>query len=578
MADFAAGLVEDTLRAAPSARKNIWTRSPVNVVPVLDDPEATNPDPSFLATRVSGGATPPTPPQTDRVGVFDERGGPGNTFFERMHVIPRKFELGNVLSTQTVPVEIHNAFRRTPQSWTSFVNNAGDGITLIGQGTLPRTILNQASISNLNLEVSTVGPPTVDTTLDFGFAVPVTLEIPISLRRVILFGVVPPELPYTEQLEFLTDIQVSKDGTEQRMALRQDPRQIFRFRFGVEEGDERTTIENLLFARQGATFGVPVWHESAALTSDIAVGTSVIPVDSTDFADFRDTGFIVIYQDRDNFDVATTTAKTSTSITVDVPTTNAYSAGTTVFPLRLAVMSQTSATQRYPVNLSFMTMEFRVIDNFPGDIQSAAAFNTYDGKVLIDNPNFVQGTTPEQWERRVFDFDPGNGRVFRSTFTPQARHTSQRTFWTSTRQGVWELRQLLHFLHGQQISFFAPIDSNDLTATSPLVSGVNTVEVENTSYSQTVESLSPRRDIRVSFNNGSAPILRRITSAVEVSSAIERLTLDSTWPSNVPLDEIERIEFVEKQRFATDTFSIEYQLGGARAARMSAPVRTVFET
>lgn len=576
MTDFLGQIIDPLIEASFTGRKAIYDRVPVATIKTVDDPLALDPDAIFGATGIGGGDPFVLPTQQDFAAVEEPRTNVGLDFFERIHVVPREFALGNVLATLTVPVEVMNAFRRAPKDWDTFTNNAGTGVTLLGLPSLPVTIANLSSRVGLNLEVGTTGPPVVDSTLDFGFDVPITLFIPITLRRVVLFGVVPPELPYREVLGFLTEIHRSKDDTEKRQSLREHPRQTLRFEFGVEEGRQRTVIDNLLFAQQGTTFGVPVYHEAALLTASLLAAATNVPVDTTSFGDFRTDGFIVIIEG-ETFDVVQTTAINPTSFDVDPPLTNAYSQRALVMPLRLAETSGRAPARRHRRGLSFVQIDFRVVDNDSAVAPSAAAFSAYSGKPLLDDPNYVRGTIAEQWARPLIVLDNQTGRVFQASLPDRSRHLSPKTFWATGRQAIWELRQLLHFLRGRQVSFYLPSFADDFELLNPIVGASNQLDVRNTGYGQTVNGASPRNVIKVTFNNGDSSLLREVLSAVEVSATLETLTLGDTWPSGVPVDEVARIEIVEKVRLDEDDITIEYQIGGAHQARVATTVTSVLE-
>lgn len=522
--------------------------------------------------------TPPAaaPPNVAVFGEVVEASGLGEDWFEMMHVLPRTYLLGNVLATITVPTEVHNAYRKATRSWTGFTNNAGAGVTLLGLPGLPVNILPQASISSLNLEVTTNGPPLVDTTEDFAFDSN-TLLIPIEFRRVVLFAIAPPELPMRELLSFLTSVLPKLDGTEQRISPRENPRQILGFEIILEEGEERILADNFLFERQGQSFGVPIWQELTPLTQDESAAAGVINVQDTTFADFREGGFLLIFQDRNTVDVlqVATGGLTATTITLVNPTVNAYKKGTAVMPLRLCDSPEVVTVRRFPRGASRLRIDFRTIDN-DISIASAAAFGSYAGKVLLDDFNWVQGSMPEALSRRLVVLDNETGLVSQQAVYDRGKHRLNKTFLAVGRQGVWELRQLLHFLRGRQTSFYLPSHHDDFVVQNPLVISANTIDVNNTGYFQFVQDRQPRNVIRVTFNTGDPPLLREITSSTEVSAAVEQFTLDDVWPAGHPVADIARVELVEKVRFDTDDLEIVYH-PGERTARLEAPVKTVFD-
>jgi hypothetical protein len=536
---------------------------------VVDDPSALSTDILFAgpATYVDHLAGPyEVPYDYGRTGY---QYTPGFDFFEKMHVIPRTLHLGNILSAQAIPMELFNGFRRLAQSWTSFVNNAGIGTDLVGTGPV-QFIAPLDSILRV-LEIGTAGPAIVDTTLDFGFTV-YTLEIPISFQRVVLFAVVPPETPYEEVLEFKTDILEKVNDTEQRISVRKRPRQEFVLEFRVEDGRERVKVENFLFRKLGSSFGLPIWHEATPLTAPAIATDTVIAVGDTDFADFRVGGFAVIYVDGDLFDVLSVASFTTTSITFSNPLTNSYPRGTSVIPLRIARTEPKADGARWPVNLSRVQLTFTVEDN-EIDIADASAYGTYAGRVLFDDYNFVRGTSDEGWDMKVAVFDSESGQVFQQALSDRMRHRAEKMFLVDGRENIWRLRQLMHYLRGKQKSFWLPTFRDELVPVLPLVLSSNTLDIENVGYAQFVDSLQPRNVIRLTLVDGTVHI-REILSSLEVDATRETLTLDDVWPAAIAIDDVERIEFVEKMRFDTDRIRIRYEPGKGVAV-LQAPVRAV---
>lgn len=502
--------------------------------------------------------------------------GLGGTWFELFHVLPRDVVLGNVLSTQQVQFEVYSAFRRADHTWDAFTNNGGAGITMLNLPTLPFTFKPQNSGGlNLVLEVSTSGDPTVDSTLDFDFDVSM-IDVEITLQRVVLFDL-QPEMPYTEDLEFLTDIMVHKDGTEQRAALRKNPRQFFSWDFILDDGRERSRIHNFLFDWQANIFGIPIWHELTRLSVAASATDQTITVQSTAYADYRTANgnLVLIYTDDGTFDVLPLNALTATTLTFDSALLNNYPVGTIVSPLRTGVLDEQFSGSRWPSSDARLKLRFRVLDN-DSDLADTSAWSSFNSKVLLTECNGVRGSMPESFERNIVVIDGATGITDQNSPWPTNRRVSRKTFLAAGKQATWEVRQLLHALRGQQISWYLPAFSQDLAPTTPLSSGSNQLDVTNVGYTRFVKSRPGRNVIQVTFNTGDPPLLRTIISSTETSATEEELILDSTWPSTFAVAYVDRIEFVEKVRFDSDRFRFRHERGD-RLVRISAPVVAVLE-
>ena len=479
-----------------------------------------------------------------------------NDWFEKWHIFPGELALGNILTTQIRNLEIFNSFRNEARTWQGFTNNAGAGITITNLPALPTVLQAQESFINI-VQVSTLGPPLIDGTLDFDVDLdpPDVIVIPITGVRIIVFPF-RPQAPIAEELEFLTDIIEHADGSEQRLSLRQAPRQSFDFRILVDDSRTRDTINNILFDWQTRVFGVPIWWETKPLLAPLATTDTVIQVDTTD-ADFRDGGLVTVYDD--NFYNKTVEILTvnPTNLVLQAEIGQAFDAvNTLVIPARTAYTLPRLQDSRYSRGVTTFDFNFQVLDNV--DLSDSAAFPTYQGvgqttpKPLLDGLNFMPGQTIGEGNRqRVEQLDHETGPF--AQFTPwlKGKPTYQFGFEAQTAAEVWDVRQLVHFLRGSQLSFYVPTGRTDI---KPLVGIPDTstqIDFENVGFDQFVGGTTPRSDIRIIRTNGNTS-LHQIVGTNEVSADVERITINPGVSPSLPLDQIERIEIVTLSRIVSD--------------------------
>jgi len=498
-------------------------------------------------------------------------------WFEKFHVRPGEFVFGNVLSTQQIPVSVYSAYRHDIHSWDAFVNNAGQGVSLINQPSLPYSFDPQTGLDNLLLEVTPSGPPIVDTTLDFVFDT-MTISPIITLERLVLFDL-PPELPYEMELEFLTDVQTHRDGSEHRLALRKNPRQLFSWSFVFADSFERARIANLLFDWHARSFGLPVWQESTFISGNIAVSDTVINVRSTAYADYRVGSLALIYESETKYDVLEIASFTSTTMTFTNGVQNAYTTTTRalVMPLRTGVIKANANGERFVSDSGKLNLKFRVLDN-DSNLESSSGWTTYNSRLVLNGVRSTGGnghSSPESSDRDIIllDNEVGNSNI--DSLWPNDKRRSNQVFWAATPAEAWQIRQLIHYLRGRQVAFYLPTKGQDLQPTQDLVSASTQLFARNTRYSRYVQNRSPRNIIQVIFNDGTASVRRRITASSEVDEDVESFTVDSGWPANKALSTIERIEFLELCRFDSDTIRFAFNPG--KTVRITAPVVTVFD-
>lgn len=509
---------------------------------------------------------------TERLGVFMDQGFPD--WFENFHVIPRSVTLGNVFSETTQAFQIHSGFRRLQGTWSSFTNNAGAGVTLTGGPSLPATMYPQEDYG-ATLTVSTSGPASVDSTLDFGFSGGITISVPITLQRLVLFPI-RPEIPYRETLGFLTDIIEADDGTEQRIALRKNPRQFFEWNVALDSGTfDQSRTNALLFDWQARTWGVPVWHESTDLTVASLASATTFNVSSTANADYRVGSLFMVYEDSQTFDVLEISALTATTITAASGAANAYSAGAYVTPLRQGNLERNVSSSRFRSMDQTLQLRFRIKDN-DANLADTSAFGTYNSKVLLDSCNVARnGSVAESFTTALIVIDNNTGQVFQDPTWTRGKRGTTLTLSAHTKAEVWDLRELMHAIRGRQISFYVPTFAKDLLPDNDLTSGSPDLDVVNVGYVQFIQDRQPKNHVWVRLLDGTT-YTREVLSSVETTSTRETLTLDANWPGNIAQADIDRISFLEEVRFESDEIQILHERG-ERLVYFTAPVITTFD-
>jgi len=555
---------------------------------------------STIGSVIAAGPGPafPVAPLTDQGPAFlSEDSSIGGNWFEKVHIEPRTppaLDFGNIISTQEKTFELFSAFRRQTVQLTTFTNNAGAGILIPDLPSLPfpqppfTSILDPASIRlgplPLKVQATPDGPATFNNSLDFLYNLGAgTLKLFIKGDRIALITAQPSGRGqgqagsgFDEILEFATNIQAATAGKEKRDSFRKNPRQLINYPFSLD-GLDRQLLQALLFEWHQRTFAVPVWWEQVRLTTAIVGGaTSTADVEDLTFVDMRVGQLAVVFKDNRTFDVIEVLSKTASQVTFISAIQNSYAIGDLVVPVRLAHARPSVQGRRFPVTAEEFIISFRVTDNDTGiPAASTAAFSSFGGKVLLDDCNLIEGTMSESFERRLFVIDSESGIVSQDSPWDRDKRVHNKGFSIRSRQQLFELRQLLLSIRGQQISFWIPSFAEDLTASQDLVATQNTIDVDNIGYTRFIQDRQPKATFRITFTDGTN-LVRTITSSVELSGTEERLTLDGTWPVNRMVSEITRIEFYELVRFATDSLRIQHQTIIGRA-RMTAPVRTVFD-
>lgn len=505
----------------------------------------------------------------ERDGLFGL--GIGEDYWEKLIARPVAIDAGLVLVTKAETFVIHNTFRKVSRYLVDFDNNVDAGVLVPDLPSLPAEIEFLHSLI-LTVQVTPDGPAKVDGTLDFTTDLQI-VYLPITGLRSVVFPFEPVD-ELIECLQFSTDVIRLRDDKEQRVSLRAVPRSVFEIT--VEEtGRVRQFLNALTFSSQGLTFGFPLWHEPAIVTTPAAVDDYTVYVDSTDYASFAVGDLALVFTTSLYYELLQIASIGASSLTFETPFTKPFGFGSRVLPIRQAMMSQTVTGEKYPRNFQRATLRFTVLDN-DVDIADTSAFPSYNGKVLLDEPNMLDGSTlRETMERRLTIIDNVTG-VFQVTAEADvSRRGSAKAFFCDSRQRLWEVRQLLYALRGRAVSFYLPTFYDEFTPTDGITAAGTTLTFENYGYTKHVAGQQPMDVVRLILTDGTA-IIRRVVDVTEVDEDEETIEVDSAWGVDADVDEIDRVGIVEKVRADSDEIEIRHRnaIGGA-TVRM--PVKAVLE-
>ena len=531
----------------------------------------------------------------------------GRDWFEKIHIYPGgttlnpsydqgyKIQFGDILGQLDREFEIFNAFRNSTATLTTIdLSAVQPGVTLpdtnVSDTAGPLTSLLAAS-STFNVDLITgLGTPVLRTVRaledglsKFDAAIDLTFDLAsttfdVSGARVamILFNY---SLPFSEEMAFLTDIIPGSSGTEQRLALRKQARESYNCRYELD-GTDRQRLSAILFEWHARTFGLPLFHLQVRTTAAASIGASQFQIVGGDDSDFRVGGLAVAYTDAFTFDIVEVSAVTDTLVTTSGVTVNSYPINTQLIPVRtVRLRGQVKTKQAKFGGVETFICRFESTDSDTGTPAGDTTLwnsNTYLGKPLLDDCNIQGLSMATTLANNVVVVDNKTGLTSGASAWDHEKRMSSRGFFMTNREAINQVKAFIRGVRGKQVSFWLPTFTEDLTVGDDLVFGSTNLDIEFIDYTRFIQSREHKRTFRITFTDGTT--LERVvqSSADHPSDAtLERLTLDTTWPANKTVAEVDNIMFYEQVRFNTDQFRFDYERDGK--ARMKAPVITVFD-
>lgn len=266
-----------------------------------------------------------------RVRLWDQ------IFFGIIHVIPRKKDVGAVVSQIQYQVEIWNA-DDSPHDAQSVSIEGSSGVSLTGGPTLPATWAPFSS-QFVTVVVDAEGDPVIDTRITWLFPGFTGTDHEVVGFRLTIYPLPPLwNQGVDEAVGWLTDVQRARDGSEQRRQLLS--KEIRELSYVGFSADPVTTGEIMvkLFNAGHFLFGAPYWPDAIHPTADVALGAVTIALDTTTRL-FTVGGLGILWRDEKNWEAFTVKTVTPTSLDLESPTSLAWSASDTfvipLFPARV---------------------------------------------------------------------------------------------------------------------------------------------------------------------------------------------------------------------------------------------------
>lgn len=388
--------------------------------------------------------------------------------------------------------------------------------------------------------------------------------------------------PLTETFKWYTTVFRSRSGYEQRRGLRDGNRRGIEYDFLLKEEDAQL-MDNLLLKAKAQAFWVPDWQYKCVTTADVAVGSTVIPGDVT-YCPFKadadidgnDALGVVLYRDRDTYELHQVSAVTDTQLTLTAPTTRAWPKGTTFYPYGKARLMGNVPLKR----LSDRVTQGRVTtENYPGERGSYIPWGFYAGgtpayeadhptdtldgrEILLTHPNWKDGIdTTYEFIGDVVDEDIGAIEQF--TTEEFGTVTRPMRWLLKTRRDVLRFKEFLGRRWGRRQSFYMPSWTSDLTVMNPVAATDTSMICKNTGAGALTGTADVSRDWVLIRTVANGDHYRRLTvAALDTTSTTYNLLNESNTPTPLGFlllpSNVKAIHFISAYRLVSDEVSLTW--------------------
>lgn len=456
-------------------------------------------------------------------------------WFERIHVVPRRYDLAFLLSEQTVPVEVWNAYRAASRVLTAITVTGSAGLQVDSPPALPLVVPATRS-TTYTIRALTTGDPVISNLVTWVFTGIASsgTDLTLSGSRLVPFPFPPNMIAGIEERRgYLTDVIEAFDISEQRVQLRAAPIRGVAYELLAADPREAQYASALVHGWLDGLFGVPLWQYARRLATAAPIGTDSLLV-STNEVPWSDGDMVFLWASPFTWETATALFVNPGSLDLTAGVQKAWPAGTIVVPLAIGRL-------RPEQDLDWPTLR-AVSGRFdfalePGlEPPAPAPGTTYQGfDVLTAAGHNRRGRLVDSIARAVEVLDPGTG--LRAGDTRAAAPNPVRPFlWTCfTQVQITALRDFVDARKGRAVPFWVLSHNQDLQLAADASSGATTLTVHWVGYTQRLFTLGGSRRHLALYAPGSAPIYRKVTAASDPGTGLtETLTLDSPLAAALP--------------------------------------------
>jgi hypothetical protein len=547
MADYPGIIVDPNLQATPYNYSGVsGVTSPGLSISVSSNAQS----------GTSGGTIPSSSAHGDHPGLLQQMFG--FNLFERIIVIPRVKAVGNILSSTQFPVEVWNTFHDTSEDLTAITITGSGGITISNPFTFPKTIGPQGSIIFQAL-VPDNGDVNIALDVVFTFAGISGTDMAVTGSRILVFSVAPDWAQGVEEkIEYLTDVLVAYDDSEQRRSLRSLPRRGIRIRAVALDPRSAAGMESLIWGWQQRPYGVPFWADAQELQADVLAGLFTIQVNTVDRL-FTPGGMLMIWKDEFTFEALTVLSMTGSSVTLTTPTQFAWKegAGALIVPLFLGRCANQLELSRLWSGGDEIDIEFsgEALQIAPTPSESLTQFKGYD--VLEIPPNWVSGLK-RTYARSTVTMDPGIGPITVDDKGGTAIVSHDLPWWIDIHSKITAFRAFLLGRKGRFAPFWQPTWDQDLVLAATATSSSSVLNIQSMNYTRFFFPDPARRFLALISRNGGANRFVQVTGSIDNFNGTESLTLSAPLTEDVPTDST-MISFLTFSRLRDDAATIIWQ-------------------
>lgn len=467
----------------------------------------------------------------------------GDFFFDNVFLSPAVIDAGVVAPSDVFEFELWHSFT-ADQLLTGVNESGGNGLVLDGakSGVLPSFASTDYQVF---LSQSGGGLITYEAGFDLGSVGVFPFKLSATMATIIADGIdwsTQPEM----NIQYLTEVIESFDGTEQRIALRDQPRVSATYQYLLD--DSALTEFDIKYGNFGGRLLIPMWPQACELTHDVDPGDRTINVELNRYVECSNT---LMLTDGVNSEFVGVAGVVAGQVVLSNLAQKNFKMGSRVVPVRIGYSSDESGSDIKTDSIASHSITYDLAETAFTKPVPVDIFEKYQGKHIIpfrpDRSNDItvqyqrlrEHFDPTIGARSIYERTPGAVRIFTHSF---------RFFSETERQRFEDFAELQN---GAQGEFWMQSASIAMEIVEDIYDETYKLKIKPVGYGRLDKSKSFPPAISINLYNGTT-IKRSLVSARAVSG-FEELILDEPL-SDINVEDVESIKPLYLCRFESDDF------------------------
>lgn len=386
------------------------------------------------------------------------------------------------------------------------------------------------------------------------------------------------ETQLSETLEFLTQIHRSWDGTEQRGALRPVPRRYLSYEYIGTRTWQSQYLRALTYSQQTQLIQFPLWHATAALTTDAYAGNSVLKTHPNKLWSYRESSGLMLWRNDsvggEVFHLNGLASDGSLSIGKEL-TENWRRGQAIICPVGWGILQQEDKYVNVHSMLTTMQINVELVMD-PKAPLFPTAFDAYHNEHFAlpwgrGFPSVYQGAEvfmiPPPWidditasfSRNANRLDNQTGSFRYDLKSTDPSETKAIDYVTTCREEINNLQRFFYRVKGRQKSFWAPTWLSDLELVEDAPVGRNYLMLKWPLYWK-YYALGQRRKTLIAFmRDGTARLIKIAGYSTDLSGDLGKVHLDEALKVPLLQKDVLMLSYLCRYRLDSDTLITEYE-------------------